>query len=107
MTRLGKELQPARPAKSRRRQQPVSVSARLKDTPRRPATRRSKRLVCPKHVMDEALGLFGGNPKAAEKWLSWPAAHFGWKTPLEMAQTEEGAEEVIHLIGRISYGTLA
>ena len=106
MTRLGKQSQPARTTKTRQ-QRPADASAAPQNTPRRPAARRSKRLVCPKHVMDEALDLFGGNPKAAEKWLNWPAPHLGWKTPLEVAQTDEGAGRVIDHIVRIGYGTLA
>ena len=104
MTRLGKQSPAVRTAKSRR--QPPGASTAPVAARRRPGVKASKRLTCPKHVLDQAVDLFGGNLKAARKWLAWPAPDLGWTTPLEAAQTEEGAENVIALIERIGYGTL-
>ncbi len=44
------------------------------------------------------------NKDAAMKWLSRPQFGLGGAIPIEMLQTEEGAEEVENLLGRIQYG---
>jgi len=105
MPRLGKQ-QTARPAKNRQRQQPVAISTTPKSVPRQPRVKKSQPVTCPKHVLEKAVHLFNGNTEAAWEWLRWPAPDLGWKTPLEIAQTDSGAEEVIRLITRIEYGTL-
>jgi len=106
MTRVGKQSQTNRITKVRQQQQSAAIAAKPKSAPRRPGLKGAKRLVCPKHVLEQAVDLFGGNLKAARKWLAWPAPDLGWKPPIEVAQTEEGAESVIALIERIGYGTL-
>jgi putative toxin-antitoxin system antitoxin component (TIGR02293 family) len=40
----------------------------------------------------------------AEEWLSEPNLRLGGKSPRDMAQTSEGAQEVLALIGRIQHG---
>ena len=115
MTRLGKQPETARPTKSSQRQRPTSgstkrfpaVAAKPRAIPRRPGVKTSKRLACPQHVLERATDLFSGNTEAAWDWLNWPAPHLHWKTPLEAAQTESGAKEVIKMIGRIAHGILA
>ena len=112
MTRLGKQLEAARPIKSSQRQQLAdgstkrfpTMAAKSRSAPRRPGVKASKRLTCPPHVLERVTDLFSGNTEAAWDWLNWPAPHLYWKTPLEVAQTEQGAEEVINLIIRIGDG---
>lgn len=115
MTRVGKQLQPAPSTPSRQRQSPVNGSSRRfttvlakpKGTPKRTGVKASKRLTCPKHVYECALSLFTGHHEATREWLRRPAPDLNWKTPLEAAQTEEGAQEVIHLVIRIADGVLS
>jgi uncharacterized protein (DUF2384 family) len=57
-------------------------------------------------VLEQVVDMCGGSLKMARKWLAWPSPDLGWKPPLEVAQTEEGAERVIALIFRIEYGIL-
>jgi len=116
MTRLGKHIQPDRPAKShQQRPRPAAgakkhsaaISAKPKATPQPPAVKKTERLACPQEVYDRAVDLFNGNIDAAWSWIYWPARALGGKTPIEMAQTEEGIQVVLHHIGRIEHGILA
>ena len=114
MTRLDKQPQTAQPIKSRQRQQSADssakrfpVAAKPKGTSKRAGDKASKRLVCPKHVYERVLWLFTGHREATREWLRRPAPDLHWKTPLEAAQTEEGAEEVMKLVGRIAHGIIA
>ena len=78
-----------------------------KAIPHRPDVKSSKSLTCPKHVYEQVLWLFSGNDEIAQEWIHRRAPDLHWKTPLEAAQTEEGAEEVIKLVGRIAHGVIA
>ncbi len=55
-------------------------------------------------VYANALGLFGGDLDKARRWLSTPKVALGGETPLDYAQVEVGAREVLDLIGRIEHG---
>jgi putative toxin-antitoxin system antitoxin component (TIGR02293 family) len=115
MTRLGKQPPTDQVTKGRQRQQPAYGSARRfttvlakpKGTSKRGDTKTSKRLTCPKHVYECALSLFTGHHEATREWLRRPAPDLHWKTPLEAAQTEEGAQDVINLVIRIADGVLS
>lgn len=54
-------------------------------------------------LLDRATGVFGEAQDAAD-WLKSPNPALGHVPPLEYADTEIGAREVEHLIGRIEYG---
>jgi len=115
MTRLGKQPDVARPTKSSQRQQPAgsstkrfsAVTAKPRAVSKRAGAKISRQMTCPQHVFGKVAELFSGNTEAAWDWLTRPAAHLHWKTPLEAAQTERGAEEVVKMIGRIAHGILA
>ena len=66
-------------------------------------TDESERVLRLAQVYDMALFVFGGDHKA-ESWLKKPARGLGGKVPLEYADTELGAHEVVNLLGRIDHG---
>jgi putative toxin-antitoxin system antitoxin component (TIGR02293 family) len=72
------------------------VTGRLK-------TDESERVLRLAQVFDMAVEVIG-TPKKAESWLKKPARGLGGKIPLEYADTELGAHEVITLLGRIGHG---
>jgi putative toxin-antitoxin system antitoxin component (TIGR02293 family) len=51
-----------------------------------------------------AVELYDGDEAAARLWLSKPARALDGQAPLDFADTEAGAHEVEHLIGRLEYG---
>ncbi len=51
-----------------------------------------------------AVELHDGDEAAARNWLRRPAIALGGASPLEFAETELGAREVEHLMGRIEHG---
>ena len=54
-------------------------------------------------VYNKALDVLGTQAKAAS-WLKKPARAFGGITPLNYADTEPGAQEVILLLDRLDHG---
>jgi len=72
-----------------------------------PDTPKTKRLPCPRQVYEAAVELFNGSTDAAWDFIYFPARGLGGKSPIEVAQTDEGIQEVMDHIGRIAYGTLA
>ena len=90
-----------------------NVLAKIVQIPKRTLNRRrkdgklktdeSERVLRVARVCDKALDVFE-NQEASEKWLKMPARGLGYKIPLEYADTELGAQEVINLLGRIEYG---
>jgi putative toxin-antitoxin system antitoxin component (TIGR02293 family) len=54
-------------------------------------------------IYNMALEVFGSKEKAAN-WLKKPARGLGGNIPLNYADTEPGAHEVIALLGRIEHG---
>ena len=89
----------------------LSVSGRtlhrFKKTPRKRMSRdvseNAARLAA---VFEAAIDLYEGNEEKARKWLSQPQRGLGYRVPLELATTELGANEVLKLIGRISWGVI-
>jgi putative toxin-antitoxin system antitoxin component (TIGR02293 family) len=66
-------------------------------------TDESERVLRLAQVYDMAFRVFGNREKA-ESWLKKPARGLGGKIPLEYADTDLGAHEVINLLGRIDHG---
>jgi putative toxin-antitoxin system antitoxin component (TIGR02293 family) len=66
-------------------------------------TDESERVLRLAQVCDMAFNVFGSREKA-ESWLKTPARGLGGKIPLEYADTDLGAHEVINLLGRIDHG---
>lgn len=66
-------------------------------------TDESERVLRLAQVCDMAFNVFGSRKKA-ESWLKKPARGLGGKIPLEYADTDLGAHEVINLLGRIDHG---
>lgn len=54
-------------------------------------------------LIGQAGVVFGG-PDAARQWLNAPQRGLGGAVPLDYAETEVGAREVEHLLGRIEHG---
>ena len=54
-------------------------------------------------LLGHAVHLFG-SVEDARRWLKSPQRGLGGAVPLDYAQTEAGAREVEHLLGRIDYG---
>lgn len=55
-------------------------------------------------LMAEALQMTCGNVEEAKRWLNTPLAILGGETPIDHAETAEGAQEVSTLISRTMYG---
>ena len=51
-----------------------------------------------------AVELYDGDEAAARTWLTSPARALDGEAPLDYAETEEGAREVEHLLGRLEHG---
>ena len=51
-----------------------------------------------------AVELHDGDAATARAWLRRPAVALKGRTPVDFAESETGAREVEHLIGRIEYG---
>ncbi len=64
----------------------------------------SDRVVRLSRVYGRALGLFGGDLGKARHWLSTPKVALGGESPLDYANVDVGAQEVVDLIGRIEHG---
>ncbi|MEE8431153.1 MAG: antitoxin Xre/MbcA/ParS toxin-binding domain-containing protein [Candidatus Desulfatibia sp.] len=90
-----------------------NLLSKIVQIPKRTLTRRrqdgrlrtdeSERVLRIARVYDKALDVLE-NEEAAENWLKKPARGLGYKIPLEYADTELGAQEVINLLGRIEHG---
>lgn len=67
----------------------------------------SDRLVRVTRVYAKALHLFDGDAAEAARWLDTIRRALGGVTPLELARTEVGAQEVENLIGRLEHGVFS
>ncbi len=67
----------------------------------------SDRVVRLINVIAAAESLFEGDRDAVRRWLRQPAAGLGGRTPLEIADTEVGARELLNLIGRLEHGVFS
>lgn len=59
------------------------------------------------HLHQLSVELFEGSVESANCWFVSPCRGLGGKTPLEMAQTEDGARHVEQLIGRLEHGVFS
>lgn len=64
----------------------------------------SERLVRLARLFDKATEVFGNDETVSANWFRTPARGLGGKTPLVMAETELGAQEVYALLIRIEHG---
>jgi len=64
----------------------------------------SERLYRLATVFEHAMDLFEGDIAATVEWLNKERSVLGGRTPLEMTTTNVGANEVLHLIGRLEHG---
>lgn len=90
-----------------------NLLSKIVQIPKRTLTRRrqdgrlrtdeSERVLRIARVYDKALDVLESE-EAVENWLKKPARGLGYKIPLEYADTELGAQEVINLLGRIEHG---
>jgi len=67
----------------------------------------SERLLRIGRIVDRAIALMEGDVNMAKSWLAQPVPALGGKTPLEYADTEPGAHEVMTLIGRLEHGVFS
>lgn len=74
----------------------VAAQARLK----LPEGERAVRLM---RLYDTAKQLFGTH-ESTRRWLGLELPALGWRTPLDLARTEQGARAVETLIGQIEHG---
>lgn len=66
----------------------------------------SERIVRLARMFDRAVRVLGSK-EHARRWLNSPRPQLNGSAPLEMADTELGAEEVAHLLGRIEHGVFS
>jgi putative toxin-antitoxin system antitoxin component (TIGR02293 family) len=64
----------------------------------------SERLVRLAKLFDKATTVFGNDESVTAQWFKTPARGLGGNTPLVMAETELGAQEVFALLVRIEHG---
>ena len=64
----------------------------------------SEKLVRLAKLFDQATRVFGSDEVLSAQWFKAPARGLGGRTPLEMAETEMGAQEVNALLVRIEHG---
>ncbi|MEO6486409.1 MAG: antitoxin Xre-like helix-turn-helix domain-containing protein [Thermoanaerobaculia bacterium] len=67
----------------------------------------SDRLVRAARVYGKALHFFGGDPVETTAWLTSVRRALGGVTPLDLARTGIGAQEVENLIGRLEHGVFS
>ncbi len=63
----------------------------------------SERILRVASVFQKALEVLGG-VDAARRWFTAPKRALGEHSPLEFCDTEPGAQEVEHLLGRLEHG---
>ena len=95
-------------------QLPLDGITRVMDLPARTLARRktggrltsaeSERLLRLSLIYDQAVALFEGDAALARQWLQSPSKALGNQSPLTFTETEPGAREVEHLIGRLEHG---
>lgn len=66
----------------------------------------SERLLRLARIAGRAVDVLEGSENA-RRWLTEPARALGGETPLGFADTEPGAREVEHLLGRIEHGVFS
>ena len=66
----------------------------------------SERLYRVARLFDRAIELMGSE-EAARTWFTTPKRALGGVSPLQFADTEPGAREVEHLIGRLEHGVFS
>jgi putative toxin-antitoxin system antitoxin component (TIGR02293 family) len=67
----------------------------------------SERVLRFTRIISAALSLFDGDQEGANAWMRRENRALGGKTPLGMASTEIGGEEVLNLIGRLEHGVFS
>lgn len=81
--------------------------ARRKSSGKNLTPEESERIARFVRVMDAAVQLFNGNKQDAIAWLSQPVKGLGNIAPISLLITENGALEVLDLIGRLEHGVFA
>lgn len=67
----------------------------------------SERLLRLGRVVEGAIELMEGDTEAAAAWLMKPALALGGSAPLDYADTEPGAREVMAFMGRLEHGVFS
>jgi len=67
----------------------------------------SDRLVRIAELFERAVKLFDGDARSATSWFKAPNRTFAGETPLTVAETEVGANQVEQLLGRLEYGVFS
>jgi putative toxin-antitoxin system antitoxin component (TIGR02293 family) len=67
----------------------------------------SDRLVRIAELFERAVKLFDGDARSATSWFKAPNRTFAGATPLSVAETEIGANQVEQLLGRLEYGVFS
>lgn len=58
-------------------------------------------------IFARAVELFEGDVAAANQWLTQPVRGLGQNVPIDLAQTQVGAQMVLDLIGRLDNGVFS
>jgi len=64
----------------------------------------SERIIRIYRIIQKALNVFDGDVPSVKMWLENPKKALGGETPIDFADTDIGAQEVMHLLGRIDHG---
>ncbi len=67
----------------------------------------SERLVRLQRLVELALELFDGRSESVAQWMTGEVRGLGYRRPIELAETELGAREVEHMIGRLEHGVFS
>jgi len=60
-------------------------------------------MITKKQILKQATEVFG-SAEVAKEWMRTPNLVLSEKTPLECADTEDGLQEVLNLLGRLEHG---
>jgi len=58
-------------------------------------------------IFQKALDVFDGDIDDTRLWIKTPKKALGGEIPMDFADTDVGAQEVIHLLGRIEHGVFS
>lgn len=67
----------------------------------------SERIMRMYKIIQKALDVFDGDIDGARLWIKTPKKALGGEIPMDFADTDVGAQEVVHLLGRIEHGVFS
>jgi putative toxin-antitoxin system antitoxin component (TIGR02293 family) len=67
----------------------------------------SERIMRMYKIIQKALDVFDGDIEDTRLWIKTPKKSLGGEIPMDFADTDVGAQEVVHLLGRIEHGVFS